>query len=151
MLCGYNVGGQQFNVVLNNATIQSDSLNSTQYGIIIGLGGSPTAPIALTMTMNDCNIGTSSAHTLGDIRFNADVNQVLDLVCNNCNFGSSIEVSQPSFMSDGSRVAIQRANKVNGAHRTYYTFGLLTLDSTIFRSGTRSTRMTPTSATFSQK
>jgi len=151
MLCGYNVGGQQFNVVLNNATIQSDSLNTTQYGIIVGLGGSPVKPIALTMTMNDCNIGTSSAHTLGDIRFNADVDQVLDLVCNNCNFGSSIEVSQPSFMSDGSRVAIQRANKVNGAHRTYYTFGLLTLDSTIFRSGTRSTRMTPTSATFSQK
>lgn len=151
MLCGYNVGGQQFNVVLNNATIQSDSLNTTQYGMIVGLGGAPTVPIALTMTMNDCNIGTSSAHTLGDIRFNADVNQVLDLVCNNCNFGSAIEVSQPGFMSDGSRVAIQRANKVNGAHRTYFTFGLLTLDSTIFRSGTRSTRMTPTSATFSQK
>jgi len=152
LLCGYNVGiGQQFNIVLNNATIQSDSLNTTQYGVIVGLGGAPTTPVALTMTMNDCNIGTSSAHTLGDIRFNADVNQVLDLVCNNCNFGSSIEVSQPGFMSDGSRVAIQRANKVNGAHRTYYAFGLLTLDTTIFRSGTKSTRMTPTSATFSQK
>lgn len=151
LLMGYASGGQQFNVVLNNATLQSDSLNTTQYGIIVGLGTAPTTPIALTLTMNDCNIGTSSAHTLGDIRFNADVNQVLDLVCNNCNFGSSIEVSQPGFMSVGSRVAIQRANKVNGAHRTYYSFGLLTLDTTIFRSGTKSTRMTPTSATFSQK
>jgi hypothetical protein len=150
LLMGYNSAGQQFNVVLNNATLQSDSLNTTQYGIIVGLGAAPTPPIALTLTMNDCNIGTSSAHTLGDIRFNADVNQVLDLVCNNCNFGSSIEVSQPGFMSVGSRVAIQRANKVNGAHRTYYSFGLLTLDTTIFRSGTKSTRMTPTSATFSQ-
>ncbi len=152
-LVAYNVGStQQFNVVLNNAIIGSDTLNTTQYGIMLALGGAPTAqPIALTMTMNDCSFGTPSVHTLGDIRFNADVNQVVDLVCNNCNFASSIEVSQPGFMSDGSRVAIQRANKVNGAHRTYYSFGLLTLDTTIFRSGTKSTRMTPTSATFSQK
>jgi hypothetical protein len=152
LLLGYNVGiTQQFNLVFNNATIQSDSVNTTQYGIILGLGGVPVPPIALTLTMNDCSFGTPSVHTLGDIRFNAEVNQVVDLVCNNCNFASSIEVSQPGFMSDGSRVAIQRANKVNGAHRTYYSFGLLTLDTTIFRSGTKSTRMTPTSATFSQK
>ena len=148
----YNVGStQQFNVVLNNAIIGSDTLNTTQYGIMLALGAAPATPISLTMTMNDCSFGTPSVHTLGDIRFNADVNQVVDLVCNNCNFASSIEVSQPGFMSDGSRVAIQRANKVNGAHRTYYSFGLLTLDTTIFRSGTKSTRMTPTSATFSQK
>jgi hypothetical protein len=151
LLCAYNSGGQQFNLVLNDAIIRSDTLNTSQYGILLGAGGSPTAPIALTMTMNDCSFGTPSVHTLGDIRFNADVNQVVDLVCNNCNFSSSIEVSQPGFMSDGSRVGIQRANKVNGAHRTYYSFGLLTLDTTIFRSGTKSTRMTPTSATFSQK
>jgi hypothetical protein len=150
-LLGYNVGiTQQFNLVFNNATIRSDSVNTTQYGIILGLGGVPVPPIALTLTMNDCSFGTPSVHTLGDIRFNAEVNQVVDLVCNNCDFASSIEVSQPGFMSDGSRVAIQRANKVNGAHRTYYSFGLLTLDTTIFRSGTKSTRMTPTSATFSQ-
>jgi len=151
LICAYNTGGQQFNLVLNDAIIRSDTLNTSQYGLVLGLGGSPTAPIALTMTMNDCSFGTPSVHTLGDIRFNADVNQVVDLVCNNCNFSSSIEVSQPGFMSDGSRVGIQRANKVNGAHRTYYSFGLLTLDTTIFRSGTKSTRMTPTSATFSQK
>jgi hypothetical protein len=152
LLLGYNVGiTQQFNLVFNNATIRSDSVNTTQYGIILGLGGVPVPPIALTLTMNDCSFGTPSVHTLGDIRFNAEVNQVVDLVCNNCDFASSIEVSQPGFMSDGSRVAIQRANKVNGAHRTYYSFGLLTLDTTIFRSGNKSTRMTPTSATFSQK
>jgi hypothetical protein len=151
LLLGYNVGiTQQFNLVFNNADIRSDSVNTTQYGIMLGLGLAPTTPIALKLTMNDCSFGTPSIHTLGDIRFNADVNQVADLVCNNCNFASSIEVSQPGFMSDGSRVAIQRANKVNGAHRTYYSFGLLTLDTTIFRSGTKSTRMTPTSATFSQ-
>jgi hypothetical protein len=152
LLLGYNVGAtQQFNLVFNNATIRSDSVNTTQYGIILGLGGVPATPIALTLTMNDCSFGTPSVHTLGDIRFNAEVNQVVDLVCNNCDFASSIEVSQSGFMSDGSRVAIQRANKVNGAHRTYYSFGLLTLDTTIFRSGNKSTRMTPTSATFSQK
>jgi len=152
LLLGYNVGvTQQFNLVFNNASIGSDSVNTSQYGIMLGLGLAPTPPIALTLTMNDCSFGTPSVHTLGDIRFNADVNQVVDLVCNNCNFASSIEVSQPAFMSDGSRVAIQRANKVNGAHRTYSKFGLLTLDTTIFRSGTKSTRMTPTSSTFSQK
>lgn len=151
LLCGYNSGGQQYNLVLNNATIQSDSLNQTQYGIIVGLGLSPTKPIALNMTINDCNIGTPSSHTLSDIRFNSDVDQVIDLVCNNSNFGSAIEVSQPNFMSDGSRVAIQRANKVNGAHRTYYSSGLLTLDTTIYRSGSKSTRMTPTSDTLYQK
>jgi hypothetical protein len=54
-------------------------------------------------------------------------------------------------MSSGSRVAFQRIDNTVGAHRTYYRNGLLSLDTTIFRSTTKSSKMTPSSATIYQQ
>ena len=147
ILCSYAVAGTTKNVVINNANIQSDSLYTSPIGILLALSTYPSRSASVEVTFNNCNIGTSVAHTTADIRFTTDSDQDCELIFNNCNLGSSIEVSQSQFMSRISKVAFQRVDQVNGAHRTYYNNGLLTLDTTIYRSSGKSVRLTPSTST----
>ena len=149
----FNTGGQCKQLYLNNALIQGESGFASVYGLYFSITNYPTEPQAAQIVFNNCNIGT---HSGGDIRIGVAAsvepsNQVLDLVFNNCNLTSAIEVSQPNYMSSGSRVSFQRIDNISGAHRTYYRSGLLSLDTTIFRSSTKSSKMTPSSATIYQQ
>ena len=149
----FNSGGQCSRLYLNNATIQGEAAFASVYGLYFSVVNYPTEPQAAQIVFNNCNIGT---HSGGDIRIGVAAsvesnNQVLDLVFNNCNLTSAIEVSQPNYMSSGSRVSFQRIDNISGAHRTYYRSGLLSLDTTIFRSSNKSSKMTPSSATIMQQ
>lgn len=143
ILCSYGVNASTYNLHVNNSLIESDATYTSGTGILLALGSYPNISNESYVTFNDCHIGVNVAHTTADIRFNSDTDTFCDLVFNNCYFGSSIEVSQPQFMSRGSKISIQRANQVNGAHRTYYNNGTLTLDTTIYRSSSKSVRLTP--------
>jgi hypothetical protein len=147
ILCAYAVAATTKNVVINNASIQSDSLYTSPVGILLALGAYPSRSISVQVAFNNCDIGTVVAHTTADIRFSNDTDQDCELLFNNCNLGSSIEVSQSQYMSRFSKVAFQRVDQVNGAHRTYYNNGLLTLDTTIYRSSSKSVRLTPSTST----
>lgn len=147
LLCAYSVAASTKNVVINNASIQSDSSYTSPVGIILALSSYPSRSASVQVDFNNCNIGTLVPHTTADIRFSVDSDQDCELLFNNCNLGSSIEVSQPQFMSRLSKVSFQRAGQVNGAHRTYYNNGLLTLDTTIYRSSGKSVRLTPSTST----
>jgi len=143
----YNVQSQMDNFFINNAIVNGETSFTSTYGIY-SVGVLVTGiQFQANATFNNCSFGT---HSTSDIRFNTATNMVCNLIFNNCYFGSAIELSQPSFMSKGSKVSIQRANGVNGAHRTYFRDGLLTLDTTINRSSTKSVRLAPTSAAYSQ-
>ena len=142
-----NVQSQMDNLFINNAIVQGETSFTCPYGFYT-IGVVPTSTAFQTnVTFNNCSFGT---HSTSDIRFNTATNVVCNLIFNNSYFTSAIELSQPSFMSKGSRVSIQRANGVNGAHRTYFRDGLLTLDTSIYRSSTKSVRLAPTSASLSQ-
>jgi hypothetical protein len=137
----------------NNALIQGEAAFGSIYGLYLASTTYPTESFSTQIVFNNCNIGT---HSGGDIRIGLaasvqPINLPLDLVFNNCNLTSAIEVSQPNYMSSGSRVAFQRIDNTVGAHRTYYRNGLLSLDTTIFRSTTKSSKMTPSSATIYQQ
>ena len=137
----------------NNALIQGEDSFASVYGLYFAATTYPTESMATQIIFNNCNIGT---HSGGDIRIGVaasiePTNLVLDLVFNNCNLSSAIEVSQPSYMSSGSRVAFQRIDNTVGAHRTYYRNGLLSIDTTIYISTTKSSKMTPSSATIYQQ
>jgi hypothetical protein len=147
LLCAYAVNANTKNVVINNASLQSDSLYTSPVGIILSSSAYPSRSTSVEVTFNNCNIGTLVAHTTADIRFSIDSDQDCELLFNNCNLGSSIEVSQSQFMSRTSKVSFQRVDQVNGAHRTYYNNGLLTLDTTIYRSSGKSVRLTPSTST----
>jgi hypothetical protein len=147
LLCAYAVNANTKNVVINNASLQSDSLYTSPVGIILSSSAYPSRSTSVEVTFNNCNIGTLVAHTTADIRFSVESDQNCELLFNNCNLGSSIEVSQSQFMSRTSKVSFQRVDQVNGAHRTYYNNGLLTLDTTIYRSSGKSVRLTPSTST----
>ncbi len=147
IICSYAIAATTKNVVINNASIQSDSLYTSPIGILLALNAYPSRSASVQVTFNDCNIGSVVAHTTADIRFAVDSDQDCELLFNNCNLGSSIEVSQSQYMSRFSKVSFQRVDQVNGAHRTYYNNGLLTLDETIYRSSSKSVRLTPSTST----
>jgi hypothetical protein len=147
ILCAYTVAATTRNVVINNANIQSDTLYTSPVGIVLALSAYPSRASSVEVTFNNCNIGTLVSHTTADVRFSNDSDQDCELLFNNCNLGSSIEVSQSQFMSRSSKVSFQRVDQVNGAHRTYYNNGLLTLDTTIYRSSGKSVRLTPSTST----
>jgi len=143
LLGAYSVSATTKNVIINNANIQSNSTYASAVGILLSLSTYPSRSSSVELTFNNCNIGNSESHTTADIRFSADSDQDCNLLFNNCGLGSSIEVSQPQYMSINSKVAFQRVDQVNGAHRTYYKNGLVILDTTIYRSSGKSVRLTP--------
>jgi len=137
----------------NNATAYGEASFASVYGLYLASTTYPTESFSTQIVFNNCNIGT---HSGGDIRIGLvastePINLALDLVFNNCNLTSAIEVSQPNYMSSGSRVAFQRIDNTVGAHRTYYRNGLLSIDTSIYRSTTKSSKMTPSSATIYQQ
>jgi hypothetical protein len=147
LLCAYAVNANTKNVSINNASVQSDPLYTSPVGILLSQSAYPSRSASVEVTFNNCNIGTLVAHTTADVRFSVESDQDCELLFNNCNLGSSIEVSQSQFMSKISKVSFQRVDQVNGAHRTYYNNGLLTLDTTIYRSSGKSVRLTPSTST----
>jgi hypothetical protein len=143
LLASYNAIASTYDVEINNSVFQSDPVFTTPVGILISQPTYPTMSTSVSAVFNDCTIGLTNSHTTADIRVGNDTNGNCDLLFNNCLFGSSIEVSQPQFMSRGSKISLQRADQTNGAHRTYFNNGALTIDTTIYRSSSKSVRLTP--------
>lgn len=98
------------------------------------------------ITFNNCDFGSTTAHSTSDIGISAL--QGSKIVFNKCNLNSTTEITSSAylFLDDRGYIGIQRKDGTTGNHATYIKQGILTPDTTIFRTASPSLRITPKSA-----
>lgn len=98
------------------------------------------------VVFNLCDFGTTTAHTTADVNVSAYYTGILQL--NSCTLASSTEFNSTatSFLIDTGLIAAQRIDNTDGNHRAIIQQGIVTPDTTIFRTASPSVRITPKSA-----
>ena len=101
-------------------------------------------PIAI---FESCSFGETVAHTTADV----SISQAFDgiAIFNSCTFASSTEFNSTVYASIDSNgyIGVQRSDNTDGDHKTYIKQGIITRDTTIYKTASPSLRITPKSAT----
>jgi len=125
--------GDVRNSLVTNVTSNADGAFGQAYGSNVAMSCPGTV-------VENSSFGTSVANTSGDIY---SQNGGL-LIFNNCLFSSSTLLANQTAMNGGF-IGIQNFNQLAGNHRTYYSTGTIATDTTIYRTGSPSERLTPLS------
>lgn len=98
-------------------------------------------------TFNNCTFGVTTAHSSADVRLASP--QIDKIIFNSCTFSSTTEFDSTCYtnMHDNGIMGIQRMDNTDGDHRAYIRQGIVTSDTTIYRTSSPSVRITPKSAT----
>lgn len=95
----------------------------------------------------NCTFGVGIAHTSIDVQFSGV--QPGKYIFNSCTFASATEITPSiyTYLTDTGSVQIQRKDNTDGNHVMYVKQGIITPDTTIFRTASPSLRIAPKSAT----
>lgn len=99
--------------------------------------------------LNECIFGATVAHTTADVSLGAMLTNNR-IVLNSCTFNSTTEIDSAiptSYLDPRSYVSVLRKDNTDGAHTLYVNQGIVTPDTTIYRTASPSVRITPKSAT----
>jgi hypothetical protein len=130
------------NVTFSNWVFAGDSSFGQGTGLLFAWG----AVMGQGTNFTNCTFGVGTAHTVADVNL-SNAGCDLQLIFNNCNLASTgKEVVNPGNLSPQGYLGHQKWKQTANSHRTYFPFGTITLDTTIFNLLTPSTRLTPSSA-----
>lgn len=95
---------------------------------------------------NSCNFGSTTAHTTADISLSNYFAGKLTL--NNTTMASTVDITSNAYnyINTPGYISIQRLDGVAGDHKVIIERGVVTRDTTIYRSASPSVRITPQSA-----
>lgn len=136
-----------------NITTSSLTFNScifrgrTSFGQPNGITLNTLYACPLRLTFNDCSFGETIAHTSNDIF--VSLTNGATIVFNSCTFASSSEITSTAynFLDEYGSIQIQRKDDTDGTNVMYINQGIVTPDTTIYRTASPSIRITPKSAT----
>jgi hypothetical protein len=100
---------------------------------------------AMDNVMENCVIGSPVAHTTADITDVCPRNQH-QLVLRNCLFASTTEISGQANYTVESWTQSSRHDQTAGNQKSYYKYGVVTLDNSFYVVAAPSQRLTPNSA-----
>jgi hypothetical protein len=135
---------QLTNCIIRDTNFYADTSFATTNGLIIVTG--------TNLYLYNCNFGTASGifttHT-NDINISKNTTNLylLNMVLNNCNLSSSVELASQTSMFDGDYVGSQSTDKTAGLDKTWFRYGTITKETTTVHTGSQSMKMTPNSAT----
>lgn len=138
---GFNVGCN--NILINNFTSNGMIAAATSIGIRVGTTISTVNRISITNSDFSTVTGNKIAN-LYDVEING-TGGFAQVTANNVKFGAST-VAKVDTGSPGSFVAVEKFNQTVATHRTYFPYGTVIYDATIFDT-TPSERLTPNNAT----
>lgn len=125
----------------NNCNLRGTTSTNQPSGLNVNVGD-----ILTDITFNSCNFGNTVAHTTADIIL-ASMQQT-KMIFNNCNLASTTEITaNPWTFIEDYYIGFQRKDTTAGGHTTYIKQGVVTPDTTIYRTASPSLRITPKSAT----
>lgn len=99
-----------------------------------------------TLTFNSCNMGQTTAHSTADISISGSIPG--KVILNYCNLASSTEITSSVYANivDQGYIGIQRKDTTANAHTVYIKQGIVTVDTSLYRTASPSMRITPKSA-----
>lgn len=99
-------------------------------------------------TFNNCSFGQTVAHVTADVYAN-NAAMTTQIYFNNCTFASTTEIGNNVhlYLLDQSVIGVQRGDTTAGNHTLYVKQGIITRDTTIYKTASPSIRITPKSAT----
>lgn len=138
---GVNINTNPLNLTFEGCTFSGETSFNQPSGISLGVY--TTAQIVC----NNCNFGTIVAHTSSDI--NASFSTGARLVLNSCTMASTTEITSTVYtgIDRTGYVSFIRKDNTDGAHSMYILQGIVTPDTSIYRTASPSVRITPKSAT----
>jgi len=137
-------GGTTGEVTVNDCTFRGD----TSYAAISGIYFASDFAGPVSWIFNNCSFGTTTAHTSADILVSGKT--ASRVTFNSCTFASTTEVTAGvhSYIVEGYYFAFQRKDNTDGNHIMYVNSGIITPDTTIYKTASPSIRVTPTSGTY---
>lgn len=140
-------GNSTANVGANGASawIWWNNVTSDAGTIQIASVGFAVAAFCAYVFIDNSTFGGTSTHPTGDISFTSS--QFAELYVRNTSLLSATTVGQQTNMLWNAMVRIQRLNTTAGNHETFKKFGKINIDTIFANMGTKSTRLTPNSAT----
>ena len=135
---------------LKSGTLAGDSSFASPYGLRLGIYSS-TGAVFSNIYLEDVSFGVASgiyvAHTTCDV--GSSFSSITAAVyARNSMFGSTPEFAYSglSFSPNVIWIFSQKHDQTNGNHRAFSTEGLITLDTTLYRTSSPSVRMAPSTA-----
>jgi hypothetical protein len=127
-----------FDWIFNNLNIYGETSYPQANGIVFNNH-------AMDNILDTCVLGSPVAHTTADITDVCARNQH-QLVLRNCLLASTTEISNQNLYTVLSWVQSSRHDQTAGNQKSFYKYGVVTLDSTFYVVSAPSQRMTPNSA-----
>lgn len=142
------------NATASISFITSVSSHITFKNITSNSGSTLTSPVGINLAadchnsyIDNSSFGATTIHATADINAGT-TNTMVELILRNTTLASTNQIAGISTNAiKGSTVKIQKLNSTSGNHKTFYKFGSLIRDTTIYNSGPASTRLTPNSST----
>jgi len=150
------IGNSSAGVRFNSVTTLAYSYTSftscvfrgrTSFAQPLGISADSVYQIPPRIEFNSCTFGATTAHTTADVSITAV--QGCQCVFNNCTFASTNEFNATvhTFIDENGYVGVQRLDTTAGNHKAFVRQGIITRDTTIFRTASPSLRIEPKSAT----
>lgn len=119
----------------------------TSFAQPLGVSADAAYQIPPRIEFNSCSFGATTAHTTADVSLTAV--QGCQCVFNNCTFASTTEFNSTihTFLDENAYIGVQRLDATAGNHKAFIRQGIVTRDTTIFRTASPSLRIEPKSAT----
>lgn len=151
-IIGNSISGARFNTV-TTLPYSHSVFNScvfrgrTSFAQPLGISADAVYQIPPRIEFNSCTFGATTAHTTADVSITAV--QGCQCVFNNCTFASTTEFNSTihTFLDENAYVGVQRLDTTAGNHKAFIRQGIITRDTTIFRTASPSLRIEPKSAT----
>ena len=146
-----SLGGAVFGNATANIGITGQVANNYLKNLVVNAGTTLVSPIGFAISANDgkefyldnCTFGVTTAHATGDISWTV-ANLYGRYIASNCIFNSgTIVANMLANAIDTSEIVSARHQQTAGNHRSFRKFGTISPDTTIFRNGSPSTRLTP--------
>lgn len=126
----------------NNCSFRTRTSFNQPAGVLLNSGYGTSNYVVF----NSCTFGQTSAHTTADISHTAF--HAGTLILNSCAFASTTELTTTSYtlLDENASIQFQRKDNTDGNHVMYVKQGIITPDTTIFKTASPSIRITPKSA-----
>jgi hypothetical protein len=141
---GMNSGGVGAGyTTLNSCIFRGRTSFAQAVGVFYSGSGSMTGPVIF----NSCTFGVTTAHTTSDISATSYI--MSNSIYNSCTFASTTEITSTIYtlLAESGSIQIQRKDDTDGNHVMYVRQGIITPDTSIFRTASPSIRIVPKSAT----
>jgi hypothetical protein len=144
-------GNQNYNLLVGSGIITFDNIAANGDTSFSTTDGMRIANGVTILEMNNCAFGVASGilttHT-NDISITSAANQTPQFFLNNTTLASATEVANQASFGTSSFIKSSKHDQTEGAFKSWFKYGTIERDTTIFNTAAPSERLRPNNASF---